>query len=119
MFFYQKISFSTPLTLILGANGCGKTTIIECLKYALTGEMPPNCKDGQGFIHDPKVLNLPESLGQVKLKVNACVFYIVYFFWKIVFGIYCILSIDKKFATRLNDHFTFSKSDDQRKKGTI
>ncbi len=29
-------------------------TIIECLKYATTGELPPNTKGG-AFIHDPKV----------------------------------------------------------------
>jgi hypothetical protein len=29
-------------------------TIIECLKYATTGELPPNSKGG-AFIHDPKV----------------------------------------------------------------
>ena len=29
-------------------------TIIECLKQACTGDLPPNIKSGQGFIHDPK-----------------------------------------------------------------
>lgn len=30
-------------------------TIIESLKYATTGDQPPNTKGG-AFIHDPKVL---------------------------------------------------------------
>lgn len=30
-------------------------TIIECLKMACTGELPPNTRSGQSFIHDPKV----------------------------------------------------------------
>jgi hypothetical protein len=40
-------------------NGQSKT-IIECLKYATTGDLPPNSKGG-AFIHDPKVRNaLPQ-----------------------------------------------------------
>lgn len=37
-------------------------TIIECLKQVCTGELPPNTRSGQSFIHDPKVL-LVESPG--------------------------------------------------------
>lgn len=66
----QVISFSTPITLILGENGCGKTTIIECLKYALIGELPPGSSKGQSFVHDPKIFNVSESLAQVKLQVK-------------------------------------------------
>ncbi|XP_053680877.1 DNA repair protein RAD50 [Anopheles nili] len=66
----QKISFPTPVTLIVGQNGCGKTTIIECLKYGLTGELPPHTNRGIGFVHDPKVLSTVESLGQIKLMVK-------------------------------------------------
>ena len=29
-------------------------TIIECLKYATTGDLPPNTKGG-AFVHDPSV----------------------------------------------------------------
>ncbi|CAN8101160.1 unnamed protein product [Discula destructiva] len=54
----EVLSLYTPLTLIVGSNGSGKTTIIECLKYATTGELPPNTKNG-AFIHDPKVKSLP------------------------------------------------------------
>jgi DNA repair protein RAD50 len=43
----QIIEFYMPLTMIVGSNGCGKTTIIECLRYALTGILPPNSRNGQ------------------------------------------------------------------------
>jgi DNA repair protein RAD50 len=69
------IEFYKPLTIIVGHNGAGKTvmttvllfhfgffslafqTIIECLKYACTGEFPPNATNGQAFVHDTKVPN--------------------------------------------------------------
>lgn len=38
------IEFFKPLTIIVGANGAGKTTIIESLKFACTGELPPDSK---------------------------------------------------------------------------
>jgi hypothetical protein len=41
----------------------GPQTIIECLKQACTGELPPNTKSGQSFIHDPKVGRGPEVWG--------------------------------------------------------
>ncbi len=50
----QNITFVAPLTVIIGTNGSGKTTIIECLKYAVTGDLPPNTKGG-AFVHDPTV----------------------------------------------------------------
>ncbi|KAI9477255.1 hypothetical protein BX667DRAFT_486686 [Coemansia mojavensis] len=61
------IEFYSPLTIIVGQNGCGKTTIIESLKYITTGELPPNSKGG-AFIHDPKLLGENEVKAQVKLK---------------------------------------------------
>ncbi|WBW74756.1 DNA repair protein Rad50 [Schizosaccharomyces osmophilus] len=62
----ESIQFFSPLTLIVGQNGSGKTTIIECLKYATTGILPPNTKGG-AFIHDPKLCGEKEVLAQVKL----------------------------------------------------
>ncbi|KAI8609862.1 hypothetical protein BC830DRAFT_1148567 [Chytriomyces sp. MP71] len=60
------IEFYTPLTLIVGHNGAGKTTIIECLKYATIGDLPPNSQ--KSFVHDPRVANMTEVKAQVKLK---------------------------------------------------
>ncbi|KAK5582204.1 hypothetical protein RB653_003787 [Dictyostelium firmibasis] len=62
------IDFYSPLTLIVGQNGAGKTTIIECLKYTCTGEMPPNCSSGQAFIHDTKIAGESEVKAQIKLR---------------------------------------------------
>ncbi|CAG8978924.1 hypothetical protein HYALB_00011186 [Hymenoscyphus albidus] len=43
-------------------------TIIESLKYATTGELPPGAKTTGAFIHDPKICGESEVLGQVKLQ---------------------------------------------------
>lgn len=42
-------------------------TVIECLKYITTGDMPPNSKGG-AFVHDPNIAREREVKGQVKLK---------------------------------------------------
>lgn len=41
-------------------------TIIECLKYSTTGDLPPNSKGG-AFLHDPKMTGDKEVRAQVKL----------------------------------------------------
>lgn len=45
----QKGAASRKLTIFLCLQ-----TIIECLKYATSGELPPGSKGG-AFVHDPKV----------------------------------------------------------------
>lgn len=67
----STIEFYSPLTMIVGANGCGKTTIIECLKYACTGSLPPNVKLGQSFVNDPSITGETEVKGSIKLKFRS------------------------------------------------
>jgi len=38
------------------------------LKYGTTGDMPPNSKNGQAFLHDPKVAGEREVKAQIKMK---------------------------------------------------
>jgi hypothetical protein len=42
--------------------------VIECLKMATTGELPPSARAGQAFIHDPKVADMTEVKAQIKLR---------------------------------------------------
>ncbi|KAK2598306.1 hypothetical protein N8I77_011729 [Diaporthe amygdali] len=66
----EQITLNTPLTLIVGYNGSGKTTIIECLKYATTGDLPPNSKGG-AFVYDPKLHTNKEVPASVVLKFKG------------------------------------------------
>lgn len=66
----EVLDFERPVTLIVGPNGSGKTTIIECLKMASTGILPPNAKNGHGFVHDPQVAHLPEIKAQIRMLFN-------------------------------------------------
>ncbi|OAG32886.1 DNA repair protein RAD50 [Nematocida sp. ERTm5] len=65
------IEMQTPLTLIVGHNGTGKTTIVEALKYATTGALPPNSKNG-AFVHDPRVSQERETKAQIMMKFKSC-----------------------------------------------
>ena len=115
---YKQIKCSFPLTIIVGANGCGtslhspylmtyiyrspwtyiiypyiiisliallstrrpnpihivihfysgKTTIIESLKYAVTGSLPPGIKSGQSFVHDPRSIGQSSVKASIKLR---------------------------------------------------
>ncbi|OBA23026.1 hypothetical protein METBIDRAFT_34880 [Metschnikowia bicuspidata var. bicuspidata NRRL YB-4993] len=67
---HETIQFGSPLTLICGQNGCGKTTIIECLKYATTGDLPPNSKGG-AFVNDPAVADRLAVNAEIKLGFTS------------------------------------------------
>lgn len=67
----QVIKFEAPLSLILGKNGSGKTTIIETLRYITCGSLPPGCNNGKTFICDPKFINKNETNAVCKLKFSA------------------------------------------------
>ena len=60
----------TPVTIIVGQNGCGKTTLIEALRMASTGKTPPGAglKD---FIHDPKLERVPEVKAQIRMQFQT------------------------------------------------
>lgn len=62
----QTIDFQLPLTLIVGQNGTGKTTIIECLKYITTGVLPPNSRGG-AFIYDGGLAKNTDVKAEIKL----------------------------------------------------
>ena len=67
----EILEFEKPVTLIVGQNGAGKTTIIECLKMVAAGQLPPNCEKGHGFIHDPNLARTPEVKGQIRLLFRS------------------------------------------------
>ena len=64
----EVIEIYSPLTMIVGSNGCGKTSIIEALKYSCTGSLPPTCSNGQSFVNDPTMTDATEVKGSVKLR---------------------------------------------------
>lgn len=84
----ETIEFYSPLTVIVGMNGCGrifmlifcelrmiftpwpvgKTTIIEALKYACCGSLPPGTRSGQAFINDPSMTDSSDVKAHIKLK---------------------------------------------------
>jgi DNA repair protein RAD50 len=63
----QRLRFQAPITVILGANGTGKTTIVECLRLATTGELPPLVDKGAAFVHDPRLRESKETKAKIRL----------------------------------------------------
>jgi len=66
----QSIEFFSPLTVIVGPNGTGKTTIIEALKFITTGVQPPNAENGKAWVHDPQLSDVVLVKGQIRLLLN-------------------------------------------------
>lgn len=63
------IKFYKPLTILLGRNGSGKSTIIEAVRMATTGLLPPFLeKNGAAFIHDPRLDNETETKAKIRLQ---------------------------------------------------
>jgi hypothetical protein len=63
-------SLSSLLSLLPALSSWPAThqTVIECLKMATTGELPPSARAGQAFIHDPKVEWCRLKVSNPKLK---------------------------------------------------
>lgn len=61
------IKFYKPLTIILGRNGSGKSSIIEAVKMATTGDLPPMVDKGAAFIHDPRIDNQTDTRAKIRL----------------------------------------------------
>ena len=66
----ETIEFYNPLTMIIGANGCGKTTIIECLKFMTTGGLPPGVGKGHSFISDPTITDSTTIKASIRLRLE-------------------------------------------------
>lgn len=98
----EEIKFQTPLTLIVGTNGSGKTTIIECLKYATTGDMPPISKSN-GFLTDPQFYNITTVNAMVKLHFKNLSN-------KLVITRNSSLSVDPTSATKKSTFKTLTKT---------
>ena len=62
----SNIKFESPITIIAGQNGAGKTSIIECLRFMATGMFPPYAQ-GNAFVTDPKLLGRSEVKAKVML----------------------------------------------------
>ncbi len=62
-----RVDFSDHLNTVIGGRGTGKSTLLECLRYAL--DFPPKGKQAQKLHQDIVKENLGRSAGRVELTV--------------------------------------------------
>ncbi|CAJ4028497.1 PHP domain protein [Burkholderia pseudomallei] len=62
-----RVDFSDHLNTVIGGRGTGKSTLLECLRYAL--DFPPKGKQAQKLHQDIIKENLGRSAGRVELTV--------------------------------------------------
>lgn len=63
-----RVHFHPPTTLPPTNIHKSQTTIIESLKFAVCGSMPPGNKSGQAFVHDPRSIGTSIVKASVKLR---------------------------------------------------
>ncbi len=62
-----RVGFSDHLNTVIGGRGTGKSTLLECLRYAL--DFPPKGRQAQKLHQEIIKENLGRSLGRVELVV--------------------------------------------------
>lgn len=62
-----RVDFSEHLNTVIGGRGTGKSTLLECLRFAL--DLPPKGKQAQKLHHEIIKENLGRSAGRVELTV--------------------------------------------------
>ena len=53
---------------LITTNTSFRTTIIEALKFAVSGSLPPGKNAGQSFVNDPRMSGTPKVKAQIKLR---------------------------------------------------
>lgn len=62
-----QVDFSDHLNTVVGGRGTGKSTLLECIRFAL--DLPPKGKQAQKLHHEIIKENLGRSSGRVELTV--------------------------------------------------
>ncbi|HGM5498679.1 TrlF family AAA-like ATPase [Stenotrophomonas geniculata] len=62
-----RVDFSSHLNTVIGGRGTGKSTLLECLRFAL--DLPPKSKQAQKLHQEIIKENLGRSAGRVELTV--------------------------------------------------